>query len=207
MKFSIPEKKLFNSSTEPSIVLKEASPDYRLIIPADEPVSRQLRTLRNQWEKQRLEAEVMQESIPGITLAQLAICPEREALLLKWLEKICTTQPAFRVTLNNCGVIPPQTLYIKVQDATPFERIVSQLKELHLFIQPPNDHHSQIFQKPFIKLGQFPQDMPSNEWFAYTHQLFHVSFMAKKIHLLHFENNCWKLKAIFHFKKEIGMES
>jgi hypothetical protein len=201
MKFSTPEKKIFNSYTEPSVVLKEAYPTYRLIIPADEPVSRQLRTLRNQWEKNQPkinEAEV----IPGITLAQLAISPEREALLLKWLENICAAQPAFRVTLNNCGVIPPQTLYIKVQDATPFECIVAQLKELHLFIQPPNDYHSQIFQKPFVKLGQFPQNMHPNEWFAYTHQLFHVSFMAKKIHLLHYEKNCWKLKGVFHFKKE-----
>jgi hypothetical protein len=100
MKFSTPEKKIFNSYTEPSVVLKEAYPTYRLIIPADEPVSRQLRTLRNQWEKNQPKIDEA-EVIPGITLAQLAISPEREALLLKWLENICAAQPAFRVTLNN----------------------------------------------------------------------------------------------------------
>jgi hypothetical protein len=52
-----------------------------------------------------------------------------------------------------------------------------------------------------VKLGQMPQNTPAKNWFFYTHQLFHASFMAKKLQLLHFEKNTWKMIAHFEFKE------
>ena len=199
MKLFMPEKKLFNVPN-PSDVFTEVYPEYKLVIPADEPVSRQLRLLRQQWEKQN-EANPIFETIPAITIAHLAIGTEREPLLLKWLGKICASQTSFRVTLNNCSAIPPQTIYIRIQDATPFESLFVQLEEMHTFLKPTFDSHSQIFRKPFVKLGQMPQNAPAKQWFFYTHQLFHASFMAKKLQLLHFENNNWKTIGLFDFKE------
>jgi hypothetical protein len=199
MKLFMPEKKLFNVPN-PSDVFTEVYPDYKLVIPAEEPVSRQLRLLRQQWEKQN-ESNPIFETIPAITIAHLAIGPEREPLLLKWLGKICASQTSFRVTLNNCSAIPPQTIYIRIQDATPFEALFTQLEEMHTFLKPTFDSHSQIFRKPFVKLGQMPQNAPAKQWFFYTHQLFHASFMAKKLQLLHFENNNWKTIGLFDFKE------
>jgi hypothetical protein len=193
------EKKLFNSPNAPD-VLTEAYPEYKLVIPAEEPASRQLRYLRQQWEKNN-ETNPSFETIPAITLAQLAIGQERETLLLKWLGKICASQTSFRVTLNNCGAIPPQTIYIRIQDASPFESLFVQLEEMHNFLKPTYDCHSQIFRKPFVKLGQMPQNAPVKHWFFYTHQLFNTSFMAKKLQLLHFENNNWKSIGLFDFKE------
>jgi hypothetical protein len=199
MKLFMPEKKLFNVPN-PSDVFTEVYPEYKLVIPAEEPVSRQLRLLRQQWEKQN-ESNPIFETIPAITIAHLAIGPEREPLLLKWLGKICASQTSFRVTLNNCSAIPPQTIYIRIQDATPFEALFTQLEEMHTFLKPTFDSHSQIFRKPFVKLGQMPQNATAKQWFFYTHQLFHASFMAKKLQLLHFENNNWKTIGLFDFKE------
>ena len=164
-------------------ILREEWPEYRLVIPADDPVSRQVNQLRLQWEHLYGETSVSDKP-PCITLACFVAREEIEDMLMRWMHRICSIQPSFMVTLNNFSAVPPQTIYIRVQDATPFQQLAQHLRLLDDFSRSENGTRWRIFDKPFIKLGSLPQDASQQYWFTYTHQIFHAAFMARKIILL-----------------------
>src|SRR4249919_2664647 len=116
-------------------VLREEWQEYRLVIPADEPVSRQVKQLRMQWEQLYGESTVSDKP-PSITLACFMAREEMEDMVMRWLNRICNIQHSFMVTLNNFSAVPPQTIYIRVQDSTPFLQLASQLRLLDDFSRP-----------------------------------------------------------------------
>ncbi len=86
-------------------LMREEWPEYRLVIPADEPVSRQVKQLRMQWEQLYGEASVSDKP-PCITLACFVAREEMEDMLMRWIHRICSIQPSFMVTLNNFSAVP-----------------------------------------------------------------------------------------------------
>ena len=182
-------------------VLREEWQEYRLVIPADEPVSRQVKQLRMQWEQLYGESTVSDKP-PSITLACFMAREEMEDMVMRWLNRICNIQHSFMVTLNNFSAVPPQTIYIRVQDTTPFLQLASQLRLLDDFSRPADGRKWRIFDKPFIKLGSLPEHAEQQQWFTYTHQVFHAAFMARKILLVKRETNNWKTLSVFPFGKE-----
>ena len=180
-------------------MLREEWPEYRLVIPSDEPVSRQVRQLRMQWEILHGENAVPDKP-PSITLACFAAREEMEDMLMRWINRICSLQPSFMVTLNNFSAVPPQTIYIRVQDPEPFQQLARHLRKLNEFTGSEDGRQWRIFEKPFIKLGSLPDDFGKEQWFQYTHQLFHAAFMARKMVLMKRENEGWKTISVFPFR-------
>jgi hypothetical protein len=180
-------------------VLREEWQEYRLVIPADEPVSRQVKQLRMQWEQLYGESTVSDKP-PCITLACFMAREEMEDMVMRWLNRICNIQQSFMVTLNNFSAVPPQTIYIRVQDTAPFIQLASQLRLLDDFSRPADGRKWKIFDKPFIKLGSLPEHAEQQQWFTYTHQVFHAAFMARKILLVKRETNNWKTLSVFPFQ-------
>jgi hypothetical protein len=185
-------------------ILREEWQEYRLVIPADEPVSRQVKQLRMQWEQLYGESTVSDKP-PCITLACFMAREEMEDMVMRWLNRICNIQHSFMVTLNNFSAVPPQTIYIRVQDSTPFIQLASQLRLLDDFSRPADGRKWRIFDKPFIKLGSLPEHAEQQQWFTYTHQVFHAAFMARKILLVKRETNQWKTLSVFPFQRTDSM--
>lgn len=183
-------------------LLREEWPEYRLVIPAEEPVSRQVKQLRSEWESVYGSRSVS-EKPPSITIACFEAREEMEDMLIRWTQKICEHQEAFLVTLNNFSAIPPHIVYIKVQDEAPFKQLAGQLRTLENFMRTEDDRKAKIFEKPFIKLGRFPDLASQQDWFHYSHQLFHAAFMARKMVLFKLENKTWKMVSVFPFKISI----
>jgi hypothetical protein len=193
------EQGLVNGTVHSSL-LREEWPEYRLVIPADEPVSRQVKHLRMEWEK-IYGQEAASEKPPSITLACFNAREEMEETLMRWIQKICDHQQAFPVTLNNFSAMPPHMVYIRVQDEQPFARIAGQLHLLEDFIRENAQQKPRIFDKPFIKLGSMPADAASEQWFAYTHQLFHAAFMARQLILFKRIKDKWSVVSLFPFRQ------
>jgi hypothetical protein len=183
-------------------LLREEWPEYRLVIPAEEPVSRQVRQLRSEWESVYGSASVS-EKPPSITIACFEAREEMEDMLIRWTQKICEHQESFLVTLNNFSAIPPHIVYIRVQNEAPFQLLASQLRTLENFMRTEDGRNAKIFEKPFIKLGAFPNLASKQDWFHYSHQLFHAAFMARKMILFKQENGSWKMVSVFPFKISI----
>jgi hypothetical protein len=180
-------------------LLREEWPEYRLVIPAEEPVSRQVKQLRIEWESM-YGSKSVSDKPPSITVACFEAREEMEAILIRWIQKICDHQEAFMVTLNNFSAIPPHIVYIRVQEEVPFKQLASQLRTLENFMRTEDGRKARVFEKPFIKLGSFPDRASQKDWFHYSHQLFHAAFMARKMILFRHENGIWKMVSVFPFK-------
>lgn len=184
-------------------ILREEWPEYRLVIPAEEPVSRQVCQLRREWEMQYGSQNIqITEKPPNITMACLVMREEMEEMLMRWLQRLCHMQPVFRVTLNNFSAIPPQTVYIRVQDPVPFKWLYEQLRAMDRFFPGKEGQHPRIFEKPFIKMGSLTTNTDHKTIFSYPHQLFYASFMARRMLLLKGSGEKWSTSSIFHFREE-----
>lgn len=181
-------------------LLREEWPEYRLVVPAEEPVSRQVRQLRVAWEEAFGKGKIS-EKPPSITLACFEAREEMEPMIIHWIRNICERQLVFPVTLNNFSAIPPQVVYIRVQEEEPFRKLAEPLKTLETFLLVDPARKARIFEKPFIKLGKLPEQGEARDWFQYSHQLFHAAFMARKMLLLRKENTSWRTVSVFPFKE------
>ena len=182
------------------ILLGEDWPEYRLVIPADEPVSKQVRHLRMQWET-LYGKEAVSEKPPSVTLACFTAREEMEETLMRWIQRICDQQNAFPVTLNNISALPPHIIYIRVQDEKPFSKLAKQLQALEDFMKD-----RRIFEKPFIKLGSLPSEITAGNVMLYTHQIFHAAFMARKLILFRKDQDHWRVVSNFPFCKKEEQE-
>lgn len=189
------EKDFISMAQQRASVLQEARPQYRLVIPADEPVSRQVKQLRRQWED-LFGNKAPSEKPPSITLACFSAREEMEETLMRWIRRICDQQVIFPVVLNNFSAIPPQIVYIRVQDAKPFAKLTGLLTSLKDFVQD-----ERIFDKPFIKLGYMPDDAPTEAVMQYTHQVFHAAFTARKLILFKKDGDRWQIVSQFPFRE------
>lgn len=180
-------------------LLREEWPEYRLVIPAEEPVSRQVKQLRVEWES-LFGPRSVSDKPPSITIACFEAREEMEDILIRWIRKICDHQEAFMVTLNNFSAVPPHIVYIRVQEEVPFRQLAAQLRTLENFMRTEDGRKARVFEKPFIKLGSFPDLASQKDWFHYSHQLFHAAFMARKMILFRHENGVWKMVSVFPFK-------
>lgn len=183
-------------------LLREEWPEYRLVIPAEEPVSRQVKQLRSEWESVYGSRSVS-EKPPCITIACFEAREEMEDMLIRWTQKICEYQESFLVTLNNFSAVPPHIVYIRIQDEAPFKQLAGQLRTLENFMRTEDGRKAKIFEKPFIKLGAFPDPASQKDWFHYSHQLFHAAFTARKMVLFRREKETWKMVSVFPFKISI----
>jgi hypothetical protein len=181
--------------------LAEEWPEYRVVIPAEEPVSRQVKHLRLQWEVKYGRAAA--DKPPSITVACLQIREEKEETLIRWIGKIANNQLPFQVTLNNFGGIPPQVVYIRVQEDQPFRSLGKQLETMADFIGGEGLTQARIFEKPFIQLGKLPETAGGLDWFQFSHQLFHAAFMARQLVLLRRQQDSWKAVSYFPFKQAL----
>ncbi len=189
------EKESISTAHHRASILQEAQPQYRLVIPADEPVSRQVKLLRRQWEEM-FGNKAPSEKPPSITLACFSAREEMEETLMRWIRRICDQQVIFPVVLNNFSAIPPQIVYIRVQDASPFAKLTGLLTSLRDFVQD-----ERIFEKPFIKLGYMPDDAPAEAVMQYTHQMFHAAFTARKLVLFKKDGDRWQIVSQFPFRE------
>lgn len=188
------EKIITGKAVSPVSFVQESKPQYRLVIPADEPVSRQVKQLTKQWEKD-FGHRASSEKPPSITLATFTAREEMEETLMRWIRRVCQQQQVFPVVLNNFSAIPPQILYIRVQDAGPFTRLAVLLRSMADFIQD-----GKFFDKPFIKLGDVPEGVAAETVMQYTHQIFHAAFMARQIILFRKVDDQWQVVSQFPFR-------
>lgn len=178
-------------------VWREEWPEYSLVIPAEEPVSRQVKQLQLQW-KMEFGGEQLSETPPGITIAGWVARKEQEETMFRLISNLAERLESFLVTLNNFSGVPPQVIYIRVQDLEPFMQISSQLKEILALLGEQDTYR--ILEKPFIKLGRFSKGETPQQWYKYTHQLFHAAFTAKKLVLFRHDAQESKVIGVFPFK-------
>jgi hypothetical protein len=174
-------------------------PEYRLVIPAEDPVGGQVHEQRLQWQAIYGKDSISSKP-PGITLACWWAREEMEETMIRWIGNLASQTPGFGVTLNNFSGLPPQLVYIRIQEAEPFRKIVRLLRPV---LERVNDGEGQVrlFERPFIQLGKLPEEN-TRQWLLHTHQQFHAAFTAQQMVLYRHKGAETKKIGLFPFKTE-----
>jgi hypothetical protein len=122
---------------------------------------------------------------PQITVAYFFANEAMEPTIIKWMQRICGAQQNFQVTLNNYSGIPSHSIYLRVQDALPFQQLAKQLKSVDEFIRASACPPAKLVTKPYLRIAETPDEDVYNKAIAdYAQKIFHESFMMDELLLL-----------------------
>jgi hypothetical protein len=158
--------------------------EYLLVVYPDESVKEKLA-----GENNRFYAKYNQ--VPGaqsdsfILVANFLAKEEMEATLLRWIQNICNLQNGFAVSLNNFSGFPPGNLYLRIQDAAPFQKLAASLKLIDGFIQSNNCPPMILVSRPHLSFaGKLSQPVYENAVKEYAERSFHETFNVDRLILL-----------------------
>lgn len=122
---------------------------------------------------------------PQIAIAVFFAKEAMEETLARWIQRICSRQRGFTVTLNNYSALPAHTIYLRVQDAGPFRQLIEDLKVLNTYIISCACPAVKFISKPFVSIAaNMPEEVYSRALRKYAHESFHESFAVNELHLL-----------------------
>jgi 2'-5' RNA ligase len=134
---------------------------------------------------------------PHITVANFYAKESMEDTIIRWMQKIFVNQQSFPVTLNNYGGFPPHTIYLRVQNATPFHQLTKELKVLNEYISSCSCPPMKLISRPHLSIARkLPEEIYFRALTQYARKSFHESFMVNELLLLkrrHQYDTCKKI--------------
>jgi 2'-5' RNA ligase len=125
----------------------------------------------------------MQE--PVIEIAGFVAAEPIEETLMRWLQRICSQQKSFMVTLNNFGGLPPRSVCLRVMDHGPFNELATKLSVIDPFLVSNGGLPLQTVRQPHLSIAQYqPGVVFTRALFEYSKNYFHGSFMVSRLVLL-----------------------
>lgn len=122
---------------------------------------------------------------PHITVSSFLAKESMEDTLIRWIQRICSQQKSFTATLNNYSGFPPHTIYLRVQDELPFQKLTQDLKVINTYISSCSCPPMKIISKPHVSIaGSLSEDIYFKALIQYSHKSFHESFAVNKLHLI-----------------------
>ena len=122
---------------------------------------------------------------PHITIANFLAKESMEETLIRWIQRICSQQQSFTVTLNNFSGFPPHTIYLRVQNDEPFKKLAKDLRVLNTYVSSCSCPPVKIISKPHLSIARrLPEDVYFKALTQYAHKSFHESFVVNELLLL-----------------------
>jgi len=122
---------------------------------------------------------------PHIMFAKFLAKEAMEDTSIRWMENIFTHQQSFPATLNNYSGFPPHTIYLRLQDMTPFQKVAKDLKPVNTYIRSCGFPPMKLIPNPYVRIaGNLPEDVYFKALTQYARKSFHESFMIDELLLL-----------------------
>ncbi len=120
-----------------------------------------------------------------ITIANFLAKEVMEETLIKWIQRICNQQQSFNVTLNNYSGFPSHTIYLRVQNDAPFQKLATELKIVNTYVSSCSCPPMKIILKPHVSIAKtLSEEIFFKALTQYAHKTFHESFMVNELLLL-----------------------
>ena len=122
---------------------------------------------------------------PYISIADFSIQEGLEETIVRWLQKIFSREHSFTVLLNNYSGIPAHTIYLRVQDISPFRHLIKKLEVLDDFIRSSSCPPANLVRKPHLSIAaKLPENIYEKAISDYSRRTFHESFVVHELILL-----------------------
>jgi hypothetical protein len=122
---------------------------------------------------------------PSVTIARFYANQQIEETLIRWIQRICSHHQSFPVTLNIYGALPPDTIYLRIQDEPPFRNLVNQLKVIDEYIKSSGQPGVWFNNRPFVRItGRLKPAIYNKALPDFSREMFHESFLLSELILL-----------------------
>ena len=156
---------------------------YQLVAFADDRVSGLINAERN-WFVKNFDQKNTFTGRPFIPVADFYAREEMEGVLNRWIQNICSLQPAFDVSLHNFSAFPPGNIFWRIQDHLPFQQLANRLKIIDGFIQSNDCPPVSLITKPNITLASGLSEVLFNQVVAaFSQREFYETFRVEKLML------------------------
>jgi 2'-5' RNA ligase len=176
--------------------------EYLLVAHPDSLVGDQICAEKEQFYIDYQEKRAVR-SRPHITVANFLATEAMEPTVIKWIQRICSAQESFTVTLNNYSGFPPHTIYLRVQDPLPFRLLADQLKPVDEFIRASACPPVKLITRPHLSIARrLPEPVYKKAITDYAQKTFHASFMLDELQLLRREHafDAWQTIQVYRLR-------
>ena len=126
--------------------------------------------------------KISAETQPCITIAYFLAKESMEETLTRWIQRICSQEKSFVVTLNNYSGFPPDTIYLRIQNDQPFQKLAKELKVLNAYVNSCSCPPLNIISKPYLSIaGKIPEDVYFRALTQYAHKSISRIISGKRI--------------------------
>jgi len=170
--------------------------EYLLVACPDQKTEEKIKA-----EKQRFYTEykipVLAETKPHIVVSGFFAKEAMEETLIRWIQRICRQYQSFALTLNNYSGIPQHTIYLRVQNEHPFQKLFAGLQELNSYFSSCACPPMQFISSPHVTIAtKLSEEIYSKALIRYAHQSFHESFEVNELQLLKRKREYEECKAV-----------
>jgi 2'-5' RNA ligase superfamily len=178
--------------------------EYLLIASPDKAVSQKVMEEKQQFFENYQQAIAIKTK-PHITLSNFLARDEMEDTLIRWLQRIVGEQRSFPVTLNNYSGIPAHTVFLRVQDPTPFRELAIQLQPIDFYIKSNACPPVNFISYPHLSIARrLPERVYEKAIMDYAQKLFNESFEVTELVLLRRQHQYDACKQVAIFRLQPG---
>jgi 2'-5' RNA ligase len=146
----------------------------------------------------RYGVESVLKSFPYINVAGFYAGEGMDETLIRWLQRIFSQQTCFEIGLNNFSGFPNHTIYLRIQNPQPLQKLAHELKVLADHIQISS---MAAGRWPHLTLaGELPEAVYEKAMPVYSRKTFHACFMASEVVLLARDHPYTAFKTITVFR-------
>jgi 2'-5' RNA ligase len=187
---------------EPERLSRAGLIDYLLIAAPCREVMEKVMEEKEIFNKQYLRKDAVRGK-PGITVSSFFAREEMEDTMVRWMQRIVGEQKCFPVMLNNYSGHPPHTVYLRVQDPSPFKLLAVQLKPIDSYIRSNGCPPAKFVNSPHVTIAR---DLSAGVYEMaireYAAKEFNASFNIERLILLRRSNgrDASREIAVFHLQ-------
>jgi 2'-5' RNA ligase len=159
--------------------------EYLLMVHPDAAVNEQLIAEKEAFSA-KYKTAVAIKTKPHIAVANFLARETMEDTLIRWIQRACSLQHNFNVTLNNYSGFPKHTVFWRVQDHLPFKDLCDSLKVIQQYLTMNECPDMKLTgYRPHVTLARrLPEHIYFNAMLDYSQQVFHASFEVNELVLL-----------------------
>ena len=155
--------------------------EYLLVAYPGAEVARKIKVVQTCFDEQyKLMSRINQQ--PFISVANFLAKEPMEGTMIRWIQRVCSEQKSFTVTLNNYSGFPPDTIYVRIQDHQPFRRIATGLKVIDEYIRGNGCPPATIVHRPYLAIsGGLDDNLYNLAMPDFSRQCFHENFLVTEL--------------------------
>ena len=162
----------------------EGTYHYRLLAMPDGEMAEKLRGEKRDFQREYNQGKTGPET-PAVMITEFIARDEMEETIIRWLQRITGEQKSFGITLNNFSGCPDHTVFLRIQDHSPFHELAVQLLPIDEYVQSYNCPPVRFARQPHLPIAE---NLPGSLYQAaigdYSRRDFHGSFEVRELMLV-----------------------